>query len=256
MPSRDDPYSRVYHRFSDEFPSVFDDDRAVAAWLRLLLIADAAWPTRPPIPATVNRKALSVLQGAGLVVVERGYYTMLGLDKQRTERRDKAVSAGLARVERALSTSSTKAQPRQTEHRQTEPSNGRAKDGLPNLTDSVSGAWEDATGRSVLSSGEFAIGYLDDACRRHPDAAVITAIREARSDFERIPTTQQLTVAVRSLLDPLPDAKAVAAAESSEDEQRRHAKAVQRTVLATHERGAHQDDPDPRCPECKTAGVA
>lgn len=101
MPDRS--YSRLYHVFADEFPNVYDDDRALACWVRLLIGADAAWPTRPSVPADVNRKMLAVLQGADLVTVERGRYTVRGLDAERERRRAAAVTGGRARAKQMLS---------------------------------------------------------------------------------------------------------------------------------------------------------
>lgn len=97
MPSRDDPYSRLYHKIKDEYPHVYDDDRSWAAYTRLLMLADASWPLRPPVPASTNRKALAVLAGAGLVIIDRDSYTIRGLEKLRTEKRDAARNAAVQR---------------------------------------------------------------------------------------------------------------------------------------------------------------
>jgi hypothetical protein len=42
-----DPYVRVYSRIIDDpkFETVYDDDARLACWLRLLILADATWPT-------------------------------------------------------------------------------------------------------------------------------------------------------------------------------------------------------------------
>lgn len=85
-----DPYSRLYHRFPEEFRAVYADDRALATWVRLLLQADASWPLRPPLPRSVKPKALGVLTEAGLVTVTGDTYCIRGLDAERTRRRDAA----------------------------------------------------------------------------------------------------------------------------------------------------------------------
>jgi len=81
-------YSRLYHRFGREFPDVYADDRALAAWVRLLLVADASWPMRPPLPRSVRVKPLNCLVEAGLVILEGDAYTVRGLDAERTRRSD------------------------------------------------------------------------------------------------------------------------------------------------------------------------
>lgn len=83
-------YSRLYHRFAREFPEVYADDPCLAAWVRLLLVADASWPMRPPLPRAVRPKPLRTLIEAGLVILDCDAYTVLGLDAERTRRRDAA----------------------------------------------------------------------------------------------------------------------------------------------------------------------
>lgn len=124
---------------------------------------------------------------------------------------------------------------------------GPGGDGLPSITPAVAQAWLEATGRTILASGAFAADYLDDACRRHRDTAVAAAILTTRQGFTVIPTPQQLAVAVRNRLDPLPKAKDTDAADADERERIRRRRAIEETKRATHY--AHVE-PDPRCPEC------
>lgn len=91
MPDRDwadSPFVRVYLSTIDDpkFVKVFDDDRAFAAWVRLLMIAEPAWPARPPLPAGLGTYARRVLERAGLLIVDRGRYTLSGLKKEREGR--------------------------------------------------------------------------------------------------------------------------------------------------------------------------
>lgn len=86
-------YSRVYWSIIDDpkFANVYDDDRALAAWLRLLLVADQAWPASAHLPTTVRRQAVAVLVGSGLVDLQAGgRYRIHGLDAERTRRKDAA----------------------------------------------------------------------------------------------------------------------------------------------------------------------
>lgn len=97
-------YSRLYHRFPSEFEAVWKDDHALATWTRLLLLADASWPMRPPVPRSVRPKALAALVDAGLVVVDGDCYTVRGLDAERTRRSDTGRNAVAVRWKNARST--------------------------------------------------------------------------------------------------------------------------------------------------------
>jgi len=81
-------YARLYHKFSGEYPDIYADDRALAAWVRLLMLADATWPMRPPMPRSARPKVLALLVGAGLVILDGDTYTVRGLDAERIRRRD------------------------------------------------------------------------------------------------------------------------------------------------------------------------
>ena len=83
-------YSRVYHRFVDEFADIFIDDHALSAWIRLLLLADSSWPMRPPLPRSVRGKVLRNLVDSGLLIVVGDTYTVRGLDAERSRRRNSA----------------------------------------------------------------------------------------------------------------------------------------------------------------------
>lgn len=89
------PYSRVYWQIIDDpkFEFVYDSDAHLATWLRLLLVADQAWPASAPIPATCRKASIRVLVDAGLVdLTNGGRYRIHGLDAERTRRRDAARS--------------------------------------------------------------------------------------------------------------------------------------------------------------------
>lgn len=88
-----DPYSRVYWRAIDDpkFAHVWDDDHALAAWLRLLVAADMAWPASATLYHGIRKSALKALTDAGLVDMQTGgRYRIHGLDKERNARSDAA----------------------------------------------------------------------------------------------------------------------------------------------------------------------
>jgi hypothetical protein len=109
-----DIYSRLYHKFSREFPDIWSDDHALSTWIRLLMVADASWPTRPPLPRSARSKPLNCLVVAGLVILDGEVYTVRGLDAERT-RRSNAGRIGAA--VRWQSERNASAMPRREENR-------------------------------------------------------------------------------------------------------------------------------------------
>jgi hypothetical protein len=95
-----DPYSRVYWRIIDDerFANVYGDDHHLAAWLRLLLIADQAWPASANLPASVRSSSIRALTDCGLIELRAGgVYRVHGLDAERGKRQAQAVIAADAR---------------------------------------------------------------------------------------------------------------------------------------------------------------
>jgi hypothetical protein len=104
MTAQTDPYVRVYYRIIDDpkFSSVYDNDAALAAWLRLLLAADAMYPAPATIPRAVRPAALKILADAELIDLLPGdRYRMHGLASERERRRDQASNAARERWDRA-----------------------------------------------------------------------------------------------------------------------------------------------------------
>lgn len=100
MTKTDRPYSRVYWEAIDDpkFAHVWDDDHALAAWLRLLVAADMSYPASATLYHGVRRPALKALTDAGLVDMQSGgRYRIHGLDKERTVRSRKASDAATTR---------------------------------------------------------------------------------------------------------------------------------------------------------------
>lgn len=90
------PYSRVYWAIVDDpkFALVYDDDRHLATWLRLLLIADQAWPASAHLPANARRVSVDALEECGLVIRSGHRYRISGLDNERERRKVSATSRG------------------------------------------------------------------------------------------------------------------------------------------------------------------
>ncbi len=135
MTGQSNPYARVYYSVIDDprFAGIYDDDACFAAWVRLLLLADATWPASPPVPARCKPGAFRKLVAAGLVDEMPGHrYRIHGLNKERSNRADAAARAANKRwhggnscVRNAdASTKFMLAKPSQAEPSQAEPSNG------------------------------------------------------------------------------------------------------------------------------------
>lgn len=87
-------YAKVYDQLEDEFPAVYDDDAALAAYTRLLKIANDAWPQCGRLPRSLKPGALRKLKAATLVEIVAGdRFRIRGLAGER-ERRSAAGKAG------------------------------------------------------------------------------------------------------------------------------------------------------------------
>jgi hypothetical protein len=90
-------YSRVYWSIVDDakFAAIYDDDRHLATWLRLLLVADQSHPASANIPTGTRRASVAALSAAGLIDLGTGSrYRIHGLDAERERRRIAATSRG------------------------------------------------------------------------------------------------------------------------------------------------------------------
>jgi hypothetical protein len=79
----------------EKFAAIYDDDRHLATWLRLLLIADQAHPSSPAIPTGCRKASIAALVEAELIDLGTGNrYRVHGLDAERERRRIAATSRG------------------------------------------------------------------------------------------------------------------------------------------------------------------
>jgi hypothetical protein len=88
-------YSRVYWSIVDDpkFVSVYDSDANLAAWLRLLLIADQSHPASAHLPSNVRKSSVAELARVELIDLLPGHrYRVHGLDAERERRRLAATS--------------------------------------------------------------------------------------------------------------------------------------------------------------------
>jgi hypothetical protein len=90
------PYSRVYWEIVDDpkFATIFDSDANLAAWLRLLLIADQAYPASGAVPANCRKASLVALEEADLITRSGSRFRLKGLEAERERRKAAATTRG------------------------------------------------------------------------------------------------------------------------------------------------------------------
>ena len=96
----DRPYVRVYHGIVDDpkFATIYDDDRRLATWLRLLIVAEQAYPASAYIPAGTHRASVTALVDAGLIDLGTGSrFRVHGLASERAMRSHSARIAAAVR---------------------------------------------------------------------------------------------------------------------------------------------------------------
>jgi hypothetical protein len=103
MTAARDPYVKVYYRIADDerFGRVYNNDAALATWLRLLILADGMWPAAAPIPRGVKAVAFNLLVDVGLIdLANNGHaYRIHGMDAERGKRSEHASRASRGRWE-------------------------------------------------------------------------------------------------------------------------------------------------------------
>jgi len=101
----------VYHEdlIANHSP-IWDDDKALATWVRLLALADKMWPSPAELPRGANKPAVDRLIGAGLIEsVGPHRYHIPSLDKKRTAASNAASNA--ARIRHGTAASNAQSLP-------------------------------------------------------------------------------------------------------------------------------------------------
>lgn len=93
--SNERPYSRVYHELAEEYQSVYDGPD-LADYVRLLVAADQAFPTRARWAGYTTSRVLRRLEACGLVAVDGARYSVKGMEKERAARAERARTAAYA----------------------------------------------------------------------------------------------------------------------------------------------------------------
>lgn len=86
-----------FPEFQRDYPAVYRDDAAFAAFIRLLALAETAWPATPELPRSIRPKALRLLVENRLVKVAGHSFELRGFVKERTTRSENGRNAAAVR---------------------------------------------------------------------------------------------------------------------------------------------------------------
>lgn len=146
MSRKDEPFVEVYWRLEDEYPEVWDDDHALAWYVRLMKLAEGMWPSAATVPAGIPAKVWAMLtRDEGLVLPDAGgrRYRIRGLDAKRNARRNAASTAARSRWGTAEAMPHSTAQHSTPQH-----SSKRMPNGASDDTWTVALLLEEMTGRT------------------------------------------------------------------------------------------------------------
>jgi hypothetical protein len=176
----------------ERLAEIYPDDANLGLWLRLLMLADHAWPKPAYIPRSTNKRRLQTLVDAGVVVLVDGdRYHFHGLDAERQRRVDSSKAALDARWHTARTTSSDT--PR-TASRSTETIPARAAAppppplslSLPPEEKGVQGEGEDAAVAyfevtTRVPKGQ-SLAWINELATDHGEGRLCAAIRATDAD--------------------------------------------------------------------------
>lgn len=227
MTAQADPYVRVYYSITDDekFAEVYDDDAALATWLRLLINADAMFPAAAPIPAGTDAKVFGQLVDLNIIdPVGSSRYRVHGLESERSRRSETARGMAAKRWSKPgnadadasampthmpthpqASSQTMLSAPIRSDPIQSAPLPERARYGLPHITEEVGRTIEGITGRSMTTLHGSWAGELDRLIEERGVDATIRAIRQVCGTIDH-PSWSQLVAGVRNTLEPLPGA--------------------------------------------------
>ena len=97
------PYSRVYWSVIDDarFEGIYTDDRHFSTWVRLLMIADGAFPAPASVPRAARTASVRALADRGIIdLLPGGLFRVHGMNGERERRAEH--SGGLVRAATAI----------------------------------------------------------------------------------------------------------------------------------------------------------
>jgi hypothetical protein len=125
------PYARLYHGIVEDpmFERVYDNDHALATWVRLLLMADAMYPTSAPMPP--RNPTVRLLIDCGLVIQRPGNrYSIRGLEAEGERRSEIGRYAAAVRYQRERSANAVPSKAEQSKEQQSNGANAPESTGV------------------------------------------------------------------------------------------------------------------------------
>lgn len=196
-------YVRVYYSIVDDpkFTGLGLDK--LGAWLRLLMMADSAWPASAYLPGTsvIPRRTVVALSQRQLIdLLPDGKFRVHGLDTERTRRKtaaqkgadkrwDKDANAEQTDTDRTA-TAPSPDMPSQAEQSQADPS--RAEPSTADADDPAD-VWWQLTGRYP---SDKLIGWIDETASRFGSGPVSRAIAKAFIEDGSVSTLMSRAVAI------------------------------------------------------------
>lgn len=91
-------FARFYYReFKRDYPDIYADDAAWAAWSRMLIASEEAWPAMPELPRWLKPRVLRILTDRGLIKVTGSTFILKGWVTDRAKRQKAASNAAAQR---------------------------------------------------------------------------------------------------------------------------------------------------------------
>ena len=255
-------YARVYHQVKTDpkFETIYNNDHHLAWWLRLLVDADAAWPSYPSIPRRMRKASFDALVAVGLIDPMPGdCFRVHGLDAERNARAKQATHAAAMRwqsVSNAPSIAASNA-PASATRMPSRAEQSRAEQNTPEhaqeraaLLNGYTGEDEDAY--ETVKQWMAGHGAWVDSTKLQTDLARLVdrdgadvVLRTMGVLWEGGNTeAAQLIYGARNTIHPLPrvDPRAAERQEHADDERKHHEAELARTrrVIEEHERRARQ----------------
>jgi hypothetical protein len=97
--ARKDAYVQIPHALADDpvYASLYGNDETLAAFVRMKLAADRAWPSSPTVPRRLSEEQLRMMLDSGLVTLCPGdRFRVPSTDELRRKRSEAGKTGGLA----------------------------------------------------------------------------------------------------------------------------------------------------------------
>lgn len=170
-------FARIY--FDDlerDYPEVWFDPTGLSTFLRLLCLAEKAWPGLPEYPRAVRRADLALLERLGLVTpADHNRYSMKGWGQEREARASKARQSVRTRYDRTTTVERTNNE-RSTAHARSSASASTSSNGVGSGEGDPADAYWSLTGKYPTDK---VLSWIDDLTSKFGAEAATRALAQA-----------------------------------------------------------------------------